>query len=75
MSFFEYLFHFVKGLGFAIGGFILLVMGAIIGNIGSTPVKKGYMTTTELNPISSIIGLIVIIIGIAMLGYAWKHKN
>ena len=74
MGFVEYLIDFFKRTGYFILGMILLPVGGYITNIGSTP-GVGALPTSEPNTIYLIAGVIVIITGIAMMGYALKSKN
>ncbi len=74
MGFVEYLSGFVKSIGFFIGGFIIMFIAGQIMSIGSThpnPVLPAY---TELNSVASIVGIIVFVIGLAMVGYAIKRR-
>ncbi len=74
MAFIEYLIDFFKRAGFFVLGLILLPAGALITSIGSTR-GTGVLPTIEPNPISIIIGIIVIITGLAMMGYAWRRSD
>lgn len=74
MGFIDYLSGFVKNIGFFIGGFIIMFIGGQIMSIGETHPNPLIPVYTESNPISSIAGVIVVIIGLAMVGYAIKNK-
>ncbi|WAC04286.1 MAG: hypothetical protein OS112_07405 [Methanoregula sp.] len=72
MGFLDFLGTFVKRLLFFIGGFIIAfpVAGAIMMTGGS---YSNFQFNP--NPIMAIIGIIVFIIGIAMMFYAAKMKD
>lgn len=72
MGFVEYLIDFFKRAGFFVIGLILLPIGGLITNVGST--KTGILTS-EPNTFFLIIGIIVAVTGIAMMGYAWRSRN
>ena len=74
MTFVEYLIDSFKRAGFFIVGFMLLPIGSGVAFIGAKS-GEGALPTLEPNAFSSIAGLIVIIIGFAMIGYAWRSRN
>ena len=74
MSFIEYLIDFFKRAGYLFGGLVLVPVGGYITTIGETP-GTGIIPTSEPNTFSLIIGIIVIITGIAMVAYAWRSRK
>jgi len=71
MGFLDSLGTFIKKMLFSIGGVILALLSFGIMMIGATT------TNYQLNPnpIMSIIGLIVLVVGLAMIAYAFKLKE
>jgi len=75
MSFKEYLFDKFSRIGIFIVGALLLPIGGIIASIGLTTTKRiGSLTEVNPNPIFSIIGIIIFILGFIVMGYAYDKK-
>lgn len=74
MGFLEYLFDFFKRVGFFIVGIVLMFMAGVVGSIGSKR-GTGVLPTIEYNTVSSILGIIVFLVGLAMILYAWKRRD
>jgi hypothetical protein len=74
MGFFEYLGTFTKRVIFFVGGFIVAFpVAGSVAYLGAT-VKYGPLPYFDYNPISVIIAIILFIVGLAMMGYAFKLK-
>jgi hypothetical protein len=71
MGFINFLGSFFVRVIFFIGGFIVFITGGAVMNIGST-VKSGFLAPAEINPFFGILGLIIVLVGIAMMIYAFK---
>lgn len=75
MGFFDYLGTFVKRIIFFIGGFIVAFpLAGTVAFMGSTVNRSGVLPTTDYYPISIIIAIALFIVGLAMMGYAFKLK-
>ncbi len=76
MGFLAYLGTFTKRVVFGVCGFIVAfpVAGAV-GIIGAKTVKSGYLNTIEYNPIATIFAIVVFIVGLAMMFYAFNLKE
>jgi ABC-type antimicrobial peptide transport system permease subunit len=73
MAFVEYLIDFFKRAGFFIVGLFVSLFGTVIVSVGAST-GNGAMPTVEPNPFSLVIGVIVVIAGIAMMAYAWRSR-
>lgn len=76
MSFLAYLGTFAKRVVFFVCGFIVAFpVAGTIGMVGAKTVKSGYLNTIEYNPIATIFTVVVFIIGLAMMFYAFNLKE
>ena len=75
MGFIQYLTKFTKQIFFFVGGFIVAIpVGGLTMHIGST-VEYHPLPETIFNPFFVIIGIILFIVGLAMMGYSFKIKR
>lgn len=74
MTFIEYLIDFFKRTGFFVVGLLLLPLGSGVASIGAKS-GEGSIPTVEPNALFLIVGVIIIITGIAMMGYAWRSRK
>ena len=74
MAFIKNLIGFFKRIGFFIFGIVLIPIGAFITYKGSTP-ETEMMSVSEPNPLFVFVGIIVIIIGLAMIAFALRSRK
>lgn len=75
MGFFDYLGTFVKRAIFFIGGFIVAFpIAGLMFYTGGTWTKAG-IAQYNINPVTAVFGIILFIVGIAMMGYAFKLER
>lgn len=67
MGFIEFFIQFLKNIGFLIAGIIILIVGVL--TIFFTVFYYGF------NLIGIVIGIFLAILGIAMIGYAYKGRR
>jgi hypothetical protein len=74
LGFIKNFIDFFKRIGIFTLGIFLIPIGAFIAYIGSTS-EKGMMPVSEPNPLFVFVGIIVIIIGLTMMGFALKSRE
>jgi hypothetical protein len=74
LGFIKNFIDFFERIGIFILGIILIPIRTFIAYIGSTP-EKGVMPVSEPNPLFVFVGIIVIIISFALMGFALKNRE